>query len=295
MIRIYLTHDRVVGFAHQHPRGLLPPLAQDQPEPPAIPFLGVRARQFQQLRQRAETEWVPALQQIVEIETPSLPVIWDIDLLYGTKTPAGEDTYILCEINVSSTFAFPEQALGAVATATVKRVQAHRDRAAQPALAGDRWHCSSSRPGFREGEALWLAKRGALMAVAVERRHVRAGAPGPHVGVGSSSERAHRCALGAAVLGGLALLSGPCVFELSRLGSMPLITGAYLFPLPVVLGIAALYRSRRTQRSPLLALKDPRGRGLARLGGRLGVIAIYLGLTVGLAVGFFWLLTTSSR
>jgi hypothetical protein len=97
------------------------------------------------------------------------------------------------------------------------------------------------------------------------------------------------------VLGVLAVVSGPGVFELSRLGLMPLVTAVYLFPLPLLLGHAALYRARRVERSPLLALNDPRGRWLARLGGRLGLIAIYLGLTLGLAVGFFWLLTTSSR
>jgi hypothetical protein len=121
MIRIYLTHDRVVGFAHQYPHGLLPAGAPDHP---SAPFLGASAPEFQHLRERAEDEWVPALQRVVGVETTSLPVIWDADLLYGPKTPSGEDTYVLCEINVSSTFAFPEQALGAVASATVERISA---------------------------------------------------------------------------------------------------------------------------------------------------------------------------
>ena len=31
MIRAYLTHDEVVGFAHQYPRGLMPPGDDDRP------------------------------------------------------------------------------------------------------------------------------------------------------------------------------------------------------------------------------------------------------------------------
>jgi len=31
-----------------------------------------------------------------------LPIIWDADFLYGPKTPSGDDSYVLCEINVSA-------------------------------------------------------------------------------------------------------------------------------------------------------------------------------------------------
>jgi hypothetical protein len=123
MIRVYLTHDEVVGFTHQYPRGLVAPGTELPPsakvfEPPGTPaYEGIRAR--------TEAEWVPELQRILGLETAQLPVIWDIDLLYGPKTPEGEDTYVLCEINVSSTFAFPEVAMPGVARATIARV---RDR-----------------------------------------------------------------------------------------------------------------------------------------------------------------------
>jgi hypothetical protein len=124
MIRVYLTHDRVVGFTHQHPRGLvapgvaLPPAAKVF-EPPTAPA-------YQGLRERTETEWVPELQRILSLETRRLPVIWDLDFLYGPKTDAGEDTYVLCEINVSSTFAFPEVAMPGVARATLERIRERR-------------------------------------------------------------------------------------------------------------------------------------------------------------------------
>ena len=126
MIRAYLTHDRVVGFTHQHPRGLLPPGVDVPPsskvfEPPDTPA-------YQDIRSRAENEWVPELQRILALETHELPVIWDIDLLYGR-----DDTYVLCEINVSSTFAFPEIAMPGVARATAELIESRRAGRAAPA------------------------------------------------------------------------------------------------------------------------------------------------------------------
>ena len=50
----------------------------------------------------------PELQQLSGIDTHDLPVIWDADFLHGDKTAPGVGTYVLCEINASSTFAFPE-------------------------------------------------------------------------------------------------------------------------------------------------------------------------------------------
>jgi hypothetical protein len=124
MKRVYLTHDRVVGFSQQFPRGLVAP-GTALPESSKV-FEPPTAREFQVLRIRAETEWVPELQRILRLERKQLPVIWDLDFLYGPKTADGEDTYVLCEINVSSTFAFPEVAMPGVAQATIELL---RDRA----------------------------------------------------------------------------------------------------------------------------------------------------------------------
>jgi hypothetical protein len=63
---------------------------------------------------------VPELQRILGIDTRALPVIWDADFLYGPRTESGEDTFVLCEINASSTFAFPEFAMPAVARAALE-------------------------------------------------------------------------------------------------------------------------------------------------------------------------------
>src|SRR5262249_35564931 len=123
MLRAYLTHDRVVGFTHQHPRGLLPPDAAVPPsskvfEPPTEP-------RYRDLRRRLETEWVPQLQRILGIDTHELPVIWDADFLFGPKKD-DDDTYVLCEINVSSTSASPEFAMPGVARAALDRIAALR-------------------------------------------------------------------------------------------------------------------------------------------------------------------------
>lgn len=119
MIRAYLTHDRVVGFAHQYPRGLLPPGAT--PGPPSKVFEPPEEPRHRALRERLESEWVHEMQRILGIETHELPVIWDADFFRG----AGGDDFVLCEINVSSTFAFPEFAMPGVARATIDRL---RDR-----------------------------------------------------------------------------------------------------------------------------------------------------------------------
>lgn len=62
---------------------------------------------------------MPELQRILGIDTHELPVIWDLDFLRGPG-----DSYVLCEINVSSTFAFPEIAMPGVAQATIERIRA---------------------------------------------------------------------------------------------------------------------------------------------------------------------------
>jgi hypothetical protein len=69
-----------------------------------------------------ETEWTPQMMKILGLDRASLPVIWDADFLYGPKDAAGEDTYVLCEINVSSVFAIPDEAPAAIARLTRERL-----------------------------------------------------------------------------------------------------------------------------------------------------------------------------
>jgi hypothetical protein len=124
MIRAYLTHDRVVGFTHQYPRGLLPPGADSRPATKA--FEPATEPRYAELRARLESEWIPELQATLGLETNSLPVIWDAEF-YGATTATREDTYVLCEINASSTFAFPEFAMPSVAYAAITQIQVHQE------------------------------------------------------------------------------------------------------------------------------------------------------------------------
>lgn len=130
MIRCYLVHNKVAGFGHQAINALYPP-ASGAP-PGSAPQPGPRfyhppaTREFQSLKRQLEQEWVPAMQRLLGIDTDQLPVLWDCDFLLGPKSGAGEDTYVLCEINVSSVSPFPDSAVELVAQATFARAQARR-------------------------------------------------------------------------------------------------------------------------------------------------------------------------
>ena len=75
-----------------------------------------------------ETEWVPQMLPVLGIEPEALPVIWDADFLYGPRNDAGEDSYVLCEINASSCFAIPDQAPAAIAALVLARCREARQR-----------------------------------------------------------------------------------------------------------------------------------------------------------------------
>ena len=63
-------------------------------------------------------------QRLLDIGTERLPVLWDCDFLFGPKRESGEDTYVLCEINVSSVAPFPESAPPYIAQAVLARLEA---------------------------------------------------------------------------------------------------------------------------------------------------------------------------
>lgn len=120
MIRAYLSHGRVVGFTHQYPRGLMPPGPDERPSGKL--FEPANAPGYANLRVLLEREWVPELQLRFAVAPEELPVIWDADFLYGQKAVANAERYVLCEINASSTFAFPEFAMPIVARAALASI-----------------------------------------------------------------------------------------------------------------------------------------------------------------------------
>ena len=128
MIRCYLVHGTVQGFGHQAINALYPAPPGAPPEtaplptqrlyhPPTVPA-------FQALKRQLETEWLPEVQRLLNIDSVQLPVLWDCDFMFGPKTASGDDTYVLCEINVSSVSPFPDSAVEPMARAVLMRVSA---------------------------------------------------------------------------------------------------------------------------------------------------------------------------
>jgi hypothetical protein len=119
MVRCYMSQDRVVGFSEQVPRNASP-----TPDAPALgmnsskTMHGADAQKFASLRAAMESDWVPGLQRVLDLETRRLPALWDADFLF--RAPGlGASGYVLCEINVSSVLPFPDVSAPAIA-ATVR-------------------------------------------------------------------------------------------------------------------------------------------------------------------------------
>jgi hypothetical protein len=130
MIRCYMGTDKVVGFGHQLIKALIAPPPEGPESESARPGPRIMhpasAPMFQALRVRMEAEWTPEMMRILGIDRDSLPIIWDADFLYGSRNEAGEDTYVLCEINVSSVFAIPDDAPAAIAQLALARLQSSK-------------------------------------------------------------------------------------------------------------------------------------------------------------------------
>ncbi len=127
MIRCYMGGDKVVGFGQQLIKALIPPPPEGPDSEAAQPgpriMHGASAERFRRLRTKMEAEWTPEMMAVLGIDTASLPIIWDADFLYGPRTAYGDDTYVLCEINVSSVFAIPDQAPATIADLVSSRLR----------------------------------------------------------------------------------------------------------------------------------------------------------------------------
>jgi len=127
MIRCYMAGDKVAGFGHQLIKALIPPPPEGPDSPQAQPGPRIMhppdAPQFRALRTKMESEWTPGMIRTLELDPRSLPVLWDADFLYGPRTASGEDSYVLCEINVSAVSPFPPQAPAEVAKLTLSRLE----------------------------------------------------------------------------------------------------------------------------------------------------------------------------
>jgi hypothetical protein len=130
MVRCYLVRDRVEGFGEQLINALYPAEGGGPgnvaPRPgPRLYYPPTRA-DFRALKEKLEREWLDQLCGIVGLEKNQLPILWDADFMYGEKEADGADTYVLCEINVSSVYPFPDDALGPLAAETLRQLAGRR-------------------------------------------------------------------------------------------------------------------------------------------------------------------------
>ena len=93
MVRCYLVRDRVAGFGEQLINALFPAPAgaapSEAPQPGPRLYYPPTRSDFQLLKKKMETEWVPELCRELAVDVQSLPVIWDADFLYGPRTAVG--------------------------------------------------------------------------------------------------------------------------------------------------------------------------------------------------------------
>lgn len=132
MVRCYMAGDRVAGFGAQQVRALAP--ASAGPGGPRL-YSGPDDDRFQRLRTLMEHAWAPGLCRALDLSADDLPAIWDADFLLGEKDAAGQDGYVLCEINASAVFPMPDEAPAAIAQLIAARL-ARADRAIGAPTAG---------------------------------------------------------------------------------------------------------------------------------------------------------------
>ncbi len=122
MVRAYLVGDRVTGFGQQAINALHP--TQQQPGPRL--YHGPDLPEFQNLKQQLESGWIEQLRECVGLPREQLPLLWDCDFMLGDPAPGPTQTYVLCEVNVSSVSPFPPSSVGPLVDAVKTRLSAPR-------------------------------------------------------------------------------------------------------------------------------------------------------------------------
>jgi hypothetical protein len=126
MVRCYMSGSSLVGFCQQYPKGYH---GEATPEntfglPAEKTMLPADAAELRGLRTSLEEDWVPSMRRLLELDEASMPALWDADFLFGPKTAADEDTFILCEINASCVSPFPAEAPAQITDYVLGRVRA---------------------------------------------------------------------------------------------------------------------------------------------------------------------------
>jgi hypothetical protein len=123
MVRCYLVQDTVAGFGQQAINALYPAPPDQAAQPTQRLYYPQSQPEFQLLRKRMESEWVAAMCACLGLTPKQLPLLWDADFMLGAQSDTGEEGYVLCEINVSSVYPFPESALPILAQAMLRQLK----------------------------------------------------------------------------------------------------------------------------------------------------------------------------
>ncbi len=114
MVRCYFVQDRVQGFGHQEVNALV----DTEPAPGQRIYFPHDDQRWQALRRRLEGEWLEEMRSLLGVSYEELPMLWDADFMFGPPT----HEWILCEINVSSVYPYPESAMAPLAQALAARL-----------------------------------------------------------------------------------------------------------------------------------------------------------------------------
>jgi hypothetical protein len=119
IVRCYVVVDEVVGFALQGPGELAtdPERIMGLPSPKTM--FPPDVAQYAALRHAMESAWIAQMCEVLGLSRNQLPLLWDADFLLG----AGDNRYVLCEINASCITPFPPEAPAKLARATLERLQ----------------------------------------------------------------------------------------------------------------------------------------------------------------------------
>jgi hypothetical protein len=117
MVRAYLVGDRVAGFGLQalnalHPDALPGPRLYHDADLP----------ECRQLKAMLESEWIDMLLTAAGLPRDRVPLLWDCDFLRGSSSAA--ESWVLCEVNVSSVSPFPPSAIPRIVEALSRATQA---------------------------------------------------------------------------------------------------------------------------------------------------------------------------
>jgi hypothetical protein len=122
VVRCYMAGDRCAGFGHQKVKALVDAPAARAEGGPRLYTSNAQPR-FQRLRRLMEDEWTPQLTSLLDLSRCDLPMIWDADFMLGQPGADGIDSYVLGEINVSSVFPIPDEALSEIARRVADRLR----------------------------------------------------------------------------------------------------------------------------------------------------------------------------